>query len=561
MFVLGVLVSLGSAYGAYQLAGYSWDQVVSYESPYSGLSGVDFSGPRPELTDSIPGAESRRTVLVLIDGLRDDASRTMESMNSLRERGADVALTVPQPSLSYPTWTTILSGAPPQISGVTTNWFEGQVSVETLIDVALGSGRSVVVAGPTDLTDLFGADRATASAFTDWTSTDYVSDDIVNDALALDIATPADFMFVLLPDVDEAGHQFGGASTGYLETVGKVDADLARLIAGLDDGATTFIVLPDHGHIDTGGHGGWEDPAIRTSAVFAGPGVAKTTAEAPLQDVAATVAVIAGMQAPAQSLGTAIDAVLANTNGSSRDAEFVRAAGFTLSYVRKTLGDEAVAAYQDTEIASPAALADIKRNADAERLATERAGRLPMALALALSALAIPVVIGMASRRALLAAGAGALTYFAVYNALFFGAHGLHWSLSAFNSESMIEAFFNQRMIEAVIAAVAGCFVASLVYAATRREPKGPQSGHAAGWLGLGVATVLLAQAGLALQVAWFLWRWGADVVWVMPEFMAAFKYDLDLIQLTALGAAALLGPLVTYLVGRFHPQTRATAS
>ena len=30
----------------------------------------------------------------------------------------------------------------------------------------------------------------------------------------------------------------------------------------------------------------------------------------------------------------------------------------------------------------------------------------------------------------------------------------------------------------------------------------------------------------------------------------AAFKYDLDLIQLTALGAAAVIGPLLTWLVG-----------
>jgi hypothetical protein len=38
------------------------------------------------------------------------------------------------------------------------------------------------------------------------------------------------------------------------------------------------------------------------------------------------------------------------------------------------------------------------------------------------------------------------------------------------------------------------------------------------------------------------------------------FKYDLDLIQLTGLGAAALLAPAVTYLAGRFHPLRRAKA-
>ena len=37
----------------------------------------------------------------------------------------DLTLLAPQPSLSFPDWTTLLSGAPPYISGVTTNWFEG----------------------------------------------------------------------------------------------------------------------------------------------------------------------------------------------------------------------------------------------------------------------------------------------------------------------------------------------------------------------------------------------------------------------------------------------------
>ena len=36
---------------------------------------------------------------------------------------------------------------------------------------------------------------------------------------------------------------------------------------------------------------------------------------------------------------------------------------------------------------------------------------------------------------------------------------------------------------------------------------------------------------------------------------MWAFKADLDMVQATALGAAALLAPLVTYLVGRYHPR------
>jgi hypothetical protein len=554
---LALVCSLALAYGSYLLASYSWDQVVSYESPYTSMTGADFSGVRPSLSEPVPGATPRRTVLVLIDGLRDDASRTMASISGLRARGADVRLTAPQPSLSYPTWTTIMSGAPPQISGVTTNWFEGPVAVETLLDVAAGSGRTVAVSGPADLDDMFRASEvATASALIEWDYEGYRSAEVVDNALALDEGLGgADFLFVLLPDVDNAGHSFGGASAEYAEVVAKVDADLTRLIGGLDDGETVFVVLPDHGHIDTGGHGGWEEPVIRTFAAIAGPGVKPGVSEAQLADIAPTVAVLAGMQAPLQATGTAIDAVLADTNGSARDAEFVRGAGISLSYVRKVLGDDGLKGVES--ISAPADLAKLRADADSARLADERDVRRPLGLGIYAAIAVLLAVIGITSWRALVAALAGTAAYAAAYNALFFGLHRLQWSLSAFNDEAMLEAFFNQRMLEAALSGLLACVVAGLVYVALRPEPRGPDSGYAAEWLALGGATVLLAQAVLLGQVGGYLWRWGAEVAWILPNMREAFKYDLDLIQMTALGAAAVAGPFITLAIGRLHPKTR----
>lgn len=556
--VTALVLSLALAYGAYRLASYSWDQVVSYESPYTKMSGIDFTGVRPDLTDPIPGAVPRRVVVVLIDGLRDDASRTMASISGLRARGADVRLTVPQPSLSYPTWTTILTGAPQQVSGVTTNWFEGPVAVETLFDVAVGSGRTVAISGPDDLDEMFRASSvATDTALIEWNEEGYTSDVIVDNALELDRkAGGADFVFVLLPDVDIAGHDFGGASDEYADVVAKVDADLGRLIAGLDDGATTFVVLPDHGHIDSGGHGGGEDPVVHTFAAFAGPGVAQATASAPLQDVAPTIAVLAGLQAPQQSIGTAIDAVLADENGSARQAEFVHSAGLTLEYVRTVLGGGVTP--ELSSISGPESLAAMRAEADSTRLAEERSGRQAILLGAVVAVLAFALVLGITSWRALVASLAGTAAYFALYNAVFFGLHRLGWSLSAFNEETMVEAFFNQRMLEATLAGLVACIVAALTYAALRKEPRGPHSGYAAEWLALGGAAVLTIQAALVLQVAVFLWRWGAQVTWILPNMREAFKYDLDLIQLTALGAAAVAGPAITWLIGRFHPRTKA---
>ncbi|MDZ4655906.1 MAG: alkaline phosphatase family protein [Coriobacteriia bacterium] len=550
LFVIGLLAALGTSYGAYQLAGYSWDQVVDYQSPFLEID------PASTRVDN-PG-EDQRTVLVIIDGLTDEASRSMSAMERLRARGADVSLTVPEPSLSFPTWTTILSGAPQQISGVTTNWYERRVEVETLLDVAMAEGRSTLVAGPTDLDMLYGASAASASSFTDWDSDTYMSSGIVNDALRMDEELDgAGLVIVLLPDIDEAGHAHGAASPEYAEMVATVNADLERLIEGLDDGETVFCITPDHGHTATGGHGGWEDPVIHTSCVFVGPGVRHTSAQAELGDIAPTVAVLAGLPTPGHAHGLAIVSVLAQPDSPAVGADLERASLFARQYAPIVQPS----AFRCTEKSMSAIEIRVTyAAADVERLDHDRSERLPVFVGVLAILLAFAILTGVRSWRAAVAAVVGAIAYFAVYNGLYFWAHGYTWSLSAFNEESMVQTFFNGRMAEAVIAGLVACLVAGAIYPLLRRHPKPPKHQYLAGWLSLGVATTLTIQAALVLQVAVFWRTWGAAVVWRLPDMRAGFKYDLDLIQLTALGAVAVLGPVVTYLVGRVHPRIRKTA-
>ncbi|MBE0418095.1 MAG: hypothetical protein IBX63_10055 [Coriobacteriia bacterium] len=185
-----------------------------------------------------------------------------------------------------------------------------------------------------------------------------------------------------------------------------------------------------------------------------------------------------------------------------------------------------------------------------------------MALALGAAALLALGALFALSWRAGAAATAGVIAYYLVYNGLYFVVHGYRWSLSAFNTEEFVQQFFYIRMAEAALAGVIGVAVAAWVYPLLRDEPKGPRErGYLGGWLTLGPATVLAIMATLALQVAWFLWAWGAEVVWRLPDLKWGFKYDLDLTQMTALGAAALLAPVVTYLAGRYHPKVRVQST
>ena len=561
--VLGIAACLGVAFGAYQLAGYAWDQVVSYRSPYVHPQGTaDAAGGIWVPTDLKPSFDAstpvlaRRVVLVIVDGMRDDVSRSqMNTLNRLRAYGSDLDLTAPQPSLSYPNWTTILSGAPQEISGVTTNWFKGRAPVPTIIDLAQEAGRRVEVVGPEDFATIFGIRPGPNVSLRAWPKGGYLTGTLVDDALRIAAATDPQLIVLHLPDLDEAGHEHGGTSKEYLDVAHRIDLDLNRLVTGLQREDTTFIVTADHGHIATGGHGGWEPEVTTVPGVFAGAGIKLGSGTGRLEQVAATVSALEGVPTPPYAEGLALRSVI--TTGSpivfSRDtAHHVALDRHIVDVV--TGGNSTINSQHMIGIGPAAADADVAK-ARGARLVVERSRRLTTALISLLVVLLVVGVLAMVSWRALVAASAGALGYYAVYGGLFL-VHGYRWSLSAFNTETHVKAFMSGRMVEAVVSGLIAAVVAAAVYPLLRTQPRGPRDPwFLSGWLALGPATILVIEATLALQVAWYSWWYGFPVTWAFPNFMWAFKADLDMVQMTALGAAALLSPVATYIIGRYHPK------
>ncbi len=544
-------VCLLAAYAAYLLAGYSWNQVVSYHTPFG-----DYERPWVADATDVPAKETSatpRAVLVIVDGLRLDATEQMSHVRTLRQYGGDMVAVTPQPSLSYPTWTTILSGASPDVSGVTTNWFEGAVPVETMLDTALSSGLTVAVSAPEDFVTLYAADRAQATFFREWTKK-YMSATYVDEAIALAEATDPSLMVVHLPDTDKAGHDFGGDSDEYVQAARLIDNDIGRLVEALQDDRTLFVIVADHGHVDAGGHGGWEPEVTRVPALFIGPPAALARGQISQTDIAPTLATFLGVPVPRHAEGRARVEMLVAAGEEAATFSDAQARSFAAGYL-DALG---VAGDPLGQASTYAEVATVLADARTARLAQDRAGRLPLALGLAGGALVALVALFALSWRGGVAASVGVLAYYVVYNGLYFVIRGHHWSLSAFNTESLIQHFFNLRMADAALAGLVAAVVAAGVYPLLRRDPKGPRTHGLLGeWFALGPATVLAIMSTLALQVAWFLWAWGAEVIWRLPDLKWGFKYDLDLIQATALGAAALLAPVVTYLVGRYHPKFR----
>ena len=237
--VLGTVLALGASYAAYQLATYSWNQVVAYRGPDA--KGQVDETPPPLRTDLL---KTKRVVYVIVDGLRDDVSRKMPKLEQLRKGGFSAVVRTSQPSLSFPNWTNLLAGAPQRISGVTTNWFEGRVPVETLIDVALRTNRGVVVSAPKDFEMLYGVGRTGHSFLRDWTEGTYMSGEIVDHAIQLTRDSTATPVIVHLPDIDEAGNAHGGSSAPYLAMARTVDAGLGRRVGALQRVPRTCRAVP-----------------------------------------------------------------------------------------------------------------------------------------------------------------------------------------------------------------------------------------------------------------------------------------------------------------------------
>lgn len=561
--IAGLAVCLATGYAAYTLADYSWNQVVDYRGPYVKVALPAREDPVvTRLASAVTGPDVPvgRTVFVIIDGLREDVSRTMPALQNLRAHGFDAVVRTSQPSLSIPNWTTLLSGASQRISGVTTNWFEERVPVETLVDVALAASRTVAVSAPADFEMLYGVRRTGHVFLRDWEKGDYMTGGIVDNAIRLQRETSASLLVVHLPDVDEAGHASGGGSKEYRDTALKVDADLGRLVAALQGPDTTFIVTSDHGHIDTGGHGGPEDVVTFVPAVFAGAHVRLGAGSGTQDQVAPTVALLAQLPAPRHATEMPLE-VAAGSQGRVRHpgAFPFDTSRFVAQQADAYRAYSAAVTSGTSQTPGITARGDIPErsafeSATTQRLVSERASRLPLSLAVVAVCMLVIVAVGVLSWRALVSTVAGTAAYYIVYDGLYFVVHGYRWSLSSFNAEEYLKPFLNGRMTDAVIAGVVAAAVAAFAYAATRQAARRPKGEYLPGWLALGVATVLVIQATIALQVAWYLWWWGASVTWYVPDLALGFKYDLDLVQLTGLAGAALLAPVVTYMVGRYHP-------
>jgi Type I phosphodiesterase / nucleotide pyrophosphatase len=341
-----LLLALGTA-GATKAALVGADYMYDLEQPHPALAAM-----APVLAPDPPPRLARRVVVVIVDGLRLDASYGLPYLDELRRGGVDSHATSHYPTYSRPNYVTILTGVPPIASGVRTNLYSATVQLDSLMDRAHEAGlrsgyasdydalprlflrpeASRIAAGDRDEDEEEQAGREEersrelnitaevarrrieapmVGAFEDARYSPWPGG-FVSSARGV-IADGDELVVMLVGVVDAAGHRWGGASDEYKDAAAAADRALRRALAGIDLSVDAVIVVADHGHTDHGGHGGSEPEVLEVPLIMAGAGVrpGASPREARLIDVAPTAAALLGMPAPGHGIGRTLIEALA----------------------------------------------------------------------------------------------------------------------------------------------------------------------------------------------------------------------------------------------------------
>lgn len=254
--------------------------------------------------------------LILVDGLRADTLDRMPYTKSLADQGSAGIFTVPGPTFSRPAYARIITGACSSINGISANNQEKQLFAPTLFDLAHAEGLKTGVSAYRWYYDLFyGPPYRTGEEdenrlvcdrpplqygyYYDDFGGNYDDEEIFDYGIEALVEENPNLLLVHTMDVDEMGHRHGGVSPEYLEAALLNDRCIEEFVGKIPVPEESVIIITgDHGHIDSGGHGGLEKEAAEIKVAFYGKGVA-AAGEIPAGysqlDLAPTIAALLGL--------------------------------------------------------------------------------------------------------------------------------------------------------------------------------------------------------------------------------------------------------------------------
>ncbi len=503
------------------------DSLYAYRSPLQAHAAV----PGQPLGEPVTG----RLVFVLIDGLRLDTSMkrdVMPFLNDLRDSGAWGTMHSRPPSYSTPGYSVLFTGAWPEINdGPVMNMDYDEIptwSQDNLVSAVSRSGLQVALSAYYWFEKLVPQEDVAASFYTPGED-QHADRDVVDAALPWIQDGGFSFIFIHLDQVDYAGHYEGGPRDPRWEAAARRSDDLLREISeSLDFEQDTLFVSSDHGHIDTGGHGGHDRITLIEPYVFVGAGIKPGMHEdIQMVDIAPTLAAMLGANIPAASQGRvriemvdfsqfqleAIQDALKNQQAGLVEA---LRAGTGLG-IPIHEGTDVVASHQEAIEASFRSLSSAER-------------RVRALSALIVAALPTSLLYRKRGRKMNILLGA-AFAYLLVFNLRYAILDGLTYSLSSVTGANELVLFTG---LTAAISLSIAWIVGMLVLKTYKLGPvQAAKDSLALVWL-------IIYILSLPVLVNYSLN--GLLVHWHLPEFQSSFLGFLSLVQILFV---ALLGPLL----------------
>lgn len=531
---LSIIALVLIAFGSYTWVNAIMDSIFAYRSP------LKASPPAPGAPLGQP--LTSRVVLVVVDALREDTARNpqvMPFLDQLRSQGAWATMHGRPPSFSQPTWTTIATGAWPDINDA------APITVDTdeilpwtqdhIFAAAQRAGYKTAASGHLWWDRYLTPERRDAGFFTPGED-DAADRDVINAAMPWLTGGGYQFVLIHLDQVDYAGHHEGGPrDPRWNASARRVDEMIKQVSSALSYDRDTLIVIADHGQIDRGGHGGQDPITLVGPLVMAGAGVQPGRyPDAQLADIAPTIAVLLGTNLPASGEGRPLTQMLKvdTTRQAQINAAWNAQQDTVATAYEKVIG---VARQPLAADATASARMAAARNA---REANERWPRVLVALAVAL--IGLGVLIWKRSRNVLMLL-VGAVLYVLLYNLIFAVNTGNVYSLSTVPYSGATGLTIEVAEFT-LIAAVLAWLAAMLLSGAFRR----------------GALHAAQATYGFAF-IAIYLLSWpvllgfavnGATTTWRLPDFLLAFLHFTNLMQAMFVAVSALLLSAVAALIG-----------
>ncbi|CAN5752720.1 alkaline phosphatase family protein [soil metagenome] len=262
--------------------------------------------------DGIPprGAVTNHVIVISIDGLRPDAiepfeARTLQRL--LREGAYTLDARTVYPSKTLPSHTSMLTGVPPTVHGVTWNTDQtgdhGSLEIPTVFELARTQGfRTAAFFSKAKLRHLEKPGTLDHSQAPQGLDT-FMASRTVEDATRYMRFRRPNLTFVHIAEPDAAGHSFGWMTAPYRMAVRRADAAVSQILltaeAVFGTGGYTVIVTADHGGHGRG-HGTDHVDDLNIPWIAWGAGVARGRIDADVNtmDTAATVLWLLGVAAP-----------------------------------------------------------------------------------------------------------------------------------------------------------------------------------------------------------------------------------------------------------------------